>query len=188
LANFYFSMVKQASLGATNKVKQSMKTFFKAQPLLSILTLSGVMSLATVSVAQAQRVCIVNDNNQVVCGRPATDRDYNDFNRNDRSQQNFYNDINKVYQDILGRNVDNRGLEIWTRSLRNGRPLDDVRENLARTPEARNKINQLYREILGRDADAAGLQTWTSKLADGGNLRNVRRDLERSDEARNRRR
>ncbi len=168
-----------------------MKTNSKAKFLFSVLSLSGVVLAASSTSAQAQRTCIVTENNQVICGRPASDRELNNFNNSNNSnnsQQNFYAQINDIYQNILGRNVDNRGLDIWTKALRNGRPLDDVRRDLARTPEARNKINQLYQEILGRDADASGLQTWMSKLADGGNLRDVRRDLERSDEARNRRR
>lgn len=168
-----------------------MKTNLNTHFFLSVLVFSGVGIAASITTAQAQRACIVTDSNQVVCGRPASDRELNNFNNSNNSnnsQQNFYAQINDIYQNILGRNVDNRGLDIWTRALRNGRPLDDVRRDLARTPEARNKINQLYQEILGRDADASGLQTWMSKLADGGNLRDVRRDLERSDEARNRRR
>jgi len=162
-----------------------MKTTLKTQFLFSLLTLSGIVIAASTTAAQAQRVCIVTESNQVVCGRPASDRDLN--NNQDRSRQNFYNEINGIYQDILGRNVDNRSLEIWTRALRNGRPPRDIRQEVARTPEAQSQLNRLYQEILGRDIDAAGIQTWTRKLADGDSLRDVRRNLERSDEARNRR-
>ncbi|MEO8891259.1 MAG: DUF4214 domain-containing protein [Coleofasciculaceae cyanobacterium] len=164
-----------------------MKTTSKAKFLFSILSLSGVGILASTTAAQAQRVCIVTENNQFVCGRPATDRDSDNFNRNNRSQQNFYNDINDIYVDILSRNVDNRNLEIWTRALRNGRPLKDIRREVANSPQARAQINQLYQEVLGRSIDDAGIQTWTRKLADGDSIRDVRRSLERSDEARNRR-
>lgn len=155
--------------------------------LFSVITLSGIVIAGSTTTAQAQRVCIVNDSNQVVCGRPASDRDLNNFNNSNNSQQNFYAQINDVYQDILGRNVDNRNLEIWTRALRNGRPLKDVRREVANSSEAQTQINRLYQEVLGRGVDAAGIQTWTRKLADGNSLRDVRRDLERSDEARNRR-
>ncbi len=162
-----------------------MKTTSKAKFIFSVLSLSGVVLAASTTSAQAQRTCIVTESNQVVCGRPATDRDFN--NNQNNSPQNFYNQINEVYQDILGRNVDNRNLEIWTRALRNGRPIRDIRQEVARTPEAQTQINRLYQEILGRDVDNAGIQTWTRKLADGDSLRDVRRNLERSDEARNRR-
>jgi hypothetical protein len=154
--------------------------------LFSVLSLSGIGILASTTAAQAQRVCIVTENNQFVCGRPATDRDSDNFNRNNRSQQNFYNDINDIYVDILSRNVDNRNLEIWTRALRNGRPLKDIRREVANSSQARAQLNQLYQEVLGRSIDDAGIQTWTRKLADGDSIRDVRRSLERSDEARRR--
>lgn len=165
-----------------------MKTTVNAKFLLfSVLTFSGIAIAASTTAAQAQRVCIVTESNQVVCGRPASDRDRDNFNTQDRSRQNFYDEINKIYQDILGRNVDNRSLEIWTRALRNGRPSKNIREELARSPEAQTQVNRLYQEILGRDVDSIGMQTWIRKLADGDSLRDVRRNLERSDEARNRR-
>jgi hypothetical protein len=163
-----------------------MKTTLNAKPLLlSILTFSCVMSLASIATAQSQRVCIVNDSNQVVCGRPASDRDYNNANP-DRSRQNTYNDINNIYQEVLGRTVDNRALATWTRAINNGRPLKDIRQEVARSSEAQGKINQIYQEVLGRNADPAGMQTWTNNLINGDSLKDVRRALERSDEARNR--
>lgn len=164
-----------------------MKTTLKTQFLFSLLTLSSIAIAASTTSAQAQRVCIVTENNQFVCGRPATDRDRDNFNINDRSQQNFYNEINDIYVDIFSRNVDNRNLQIWTRALRNGRPLKDIRREVANSSEARDQLNQLYQEVLGRPIDSAGIQTWTRKLADGDSMRDVRRNLERSDEARNRR-
>jgi hypothetical protein len=157
-------------------------TTLKTTAIFSVLTLSSVISWVSVAAAQ-QRICIVTDSNQYVCGRPATDRDNNNSRR---SNQDIYNDINEIYKDVLGRTVDNRNLEIWSRAVRNGRPTRDIRQEVARSPEAQNKINQLYREVLGRDADAAGLRTWTDKLIGGSNLADVRRSLERSDEARNR--
>ncbi len=161
-----------------------MKTTLKTTAILAVLSFSSVISWASVAAAQ-QRICIVTDSNQYVCGRPATDRDYNN-NNSRRSNQDIYNDINEIYKDVLGRTVDNRSLDIWSRAVRNGRPINDIRQEVVRSREAQNKINQLYREVLGRDADAAGLRTWTDKLRDGGNLADVRRSLERSDEARNR--
>lgn len=172
----------------SNKPEQSMKTTVNAKFLLfSVLSFSGIAIAASTTAAQAQRVCIVTDSNQYVCGRPASDRDRDNFNNQDRSRQNFYNEINDVYQDILGRNVDNRNLEIWTRALRNGRPLKDIRRDVANSSETQTQINRLYQEVLGRDADPSGMQTWIRKLTDGDSLRDVRRNLERSDEARNRR-
>jgi hypothetical protein len=159
-------------------------TTLKTTAIFSVLTLSSAISWASVAAAQ-QRICIVTDSNQYVCGRPATDRDNNN-NNSRRSNQDIYNDINEIYKDVLGRTVDNRNLEIWSRAIRNGRPIKDIRQEVTRSPEAQNKINQLYREVLGRGADAAGLRTWTNRLIDGDNLTDVRRSLERSDEARNR--
>jgi hypothetical protein len=164
-----------------------MKTNLNTHFFLSVLVFSGVGIAPSIATAQAQRTCIVTDNNQVVCGRPASDRDLNNFNRLNSSRQNFYSEINDIYVEILSQNVDNRNLEIWTRALRNGRPLKDIRREVANSPEAQTKLNQLYQEVLGRPIDPAGVQTWTRKLVDGDSLRDVRRNLERSDEARNRR-
>ena len=157
-------------------------TTLKTTGIFSLITLCSTILWASVAAAQ-QRICIVTDSNQYVCGRPATDRDNNNSGR---SNQDIYNDINQIYKDVLGRTVDNRSLETWSRAIRNGRPIKDIRQEVARSREAQNKVNQIYREVLGRDADAAGLRTWTNRLIDGDDLADVRRGLERSDEARNR--
>jgi len=47
-----------------------MKTFLKASTLVRVPALFGVMSLACVPQAQAQCLCIINNQNEIVCGRP----------------------------------------------------------------------------------------------------------------------
>lgn len=47
-----------------------MKTFLKASTLLRVPTLFGILSLACVPQAQAQCLCIINNQNEIVCGRP----------------------------------------------------------------------------------------------------------------------
>lgn len=96
----------------------------------------------------------------------------------------YYDDINRIYRQVLGREADYRGLRTWSRELERGRSIRDIRRELANSNEAENAINQIYREVLGRNVDREGLRTWTRQLANGRSLREVRRSIERSTEAR----
>lgn len=111
----------------------------------------------------------------------------NDWSNNDRTD--YYDDLNRIYRDILGRDIDRRGYRVYSEQLARGRmTLSQVRRDVASSEEARQAINQVYREVLGRDADPQGLRTYQRRLVDGWTLRQVRRELENSDEARKRRR
>lgn len=111
----------------------------------------------------------------------------NNWNTNNRID--YYDDLNRIYRDVLGRDIDRRGYRAYSEQLSRGRmTLSDVRREVASSEEARQAINQIYREVLGRDADNQGLRTYQRRLVDGWTLRQVRRELENSDEARNRRR
>lgn len=110
-------------------------------------------------------------------------------NSNNNNRVDYYDDLNRIYRDVLGRDIDRRGYRAYSEQLSRGRmTLSDVRREVASSEEARQAINQVYREVLGRDADNQGLRTYQRRLVDGWTLRQVRRELENSDEARNRRR
>lgn len=139
--------------------------------------------------AKAQRICVIDSNNRVVCGRPASDDDLRRYNNSfpEQSIRDVRRDVNKIYRDMFGTDADNNSLRNWVRSVELGRSLDDIRKDIAYSPQARNMINQVYREVLGRDADSSGLQTYSKALAQGKNINDIRNDLRRSDEFKNRR-
>jgi hypothetical protein len=116
------------------------------------------------------------------------DRDWDDDWRNPqgRYQSRYYRELNQIYQEVLGRNADERGLRTYSRELERGRSWAYIRREIAESNEAAQAINRLYREVLGRDADRNGLRTYQRHLADGWSLRDVQRSLQRSDEARSR--
>lgn len=163
-----------------------MKTFLKAITFFSVLTVFGTVSLNRIPPAQAQRVCIIDSSDNVVCGRPATERDLRRYDSGspNRSRENAYDEINKIYNSVLGRDARSKELRTYARDLDRGSTPKAIRRELAQSEEAQQQINQIYREVLGRDADTRGKRTFTSKLVDGHSLRDVRRDIERSDEAR----
>ena len=170
-----------------------MKITLKASVLLSVLSVSGLMSLAAAP-AQAQRVCVVSRYNQVSCTyrddyrRDNYRRDDYRYNRRPlRTRIGVRQEVRDVYEDVLGREADREGLRDWSRTvIRRGNSLNDVRENIANSEEAEDRINDIYRDVLGREADRDGLETWTGALEDGESLDDVRREIQESDEARSR--
>lgn len=94
------------------------------------------------------------------------------------------NAINKIYQEVLGRDVDALGLKTWSRELEKNKRLKDVRHKIAKSREAQIVINQIYQEVLGRNVDASGLKTFTKHLAKGWSKEEVRQNIQQSDEAR----
>jgi hypothetical protein len=97
---------------------------------------------------------------------------------------NLYNDINQLYQEVLGREVDDSGFVTFSNTLEKGKSLNWVRKRLASSNEARAVITRIYQEILGRDVDQSGLKTYTTTLQRGWSLEQVRQDILDSPEAR----
>ncbi len=158
-----------------------MKTTLKASVLKSVLSVSGLISLAAAAPAQAQSLCVVNPYNQVSCTR----YDFQDNRHPVRVRIGVRQEVRDIYEDVLGRDADREGLTDWSRTvIRQGNSLDDVRENIANSEEAQERINDIYRDVLGRDADSDGLETWSDALEDGESLDDVRREILESDEAR----
>jgi len=125
--------------------------------------------------------------------RDRNDRDRYDGDRNDRdrydrgSRSRYYDEINRLYRQVLGRNADNEEIRTRSRQLERGKSQSDIRRELAYSREAENAINNIYRRVLGRNVDRNGLRTWQSELAKGKSLRDVEQSIQRSSEGRNKR-
>lgn len=173
---------------------------------LKILAIAALLStpvFAAPADAQQQFCIVDNISNEVVCGRLATDREirranpqgrYNNRQYDDRydrdsnrRRNNYYPEINRIYQQVLGRDAEYSGIQNHVRALQDGQSLNDVRRSIARSSEARQRINQIYREVLGRDADSNGMEGWIRSLERGRSINDIRRDIENSEEARSRR-
>ncbi len=101
---------------------------------------------------------------------------------------NLTQDINRIYQDVLGRAADRNGLNTYSRRVRQeGWTIAQVRADVAGSAEATRAIHNVYRQVLGRNADSQGLEAYRRRLIDGANLTIIRRELANSPEARNRR-
>lgn len=61
--------------------------------------------------------------------------------RNLANTKEFNQAINNIYREFLGRNADNNGLQSYRNQVINGRRFEDVRNEIANSPEARNRNN-----------------------------------------------
>lgn len=102
-------------------------------------------------------------------------------------ERSDYDRINRIYQQVLGRNADYQELRTWSREINRGRSIGDLRPQIAKSREAENAISQIYLDLLGRNAGRESLQYWTRRLAKGTTMQQVRQTVERSREARLRR-
>ncbi|MFB2837846.1 DUF4214 domain-containing protein [Floridanema evergladense] len=87
--------------------------------------------------------------------------------------------INQIYIEVLGREVDYLGLITWTKELDRYRTICDIRRDIAYSRDAEAAINQMYQEVLGRDVDKKGLEIWKNALAKGTSLARIRLYLEK---------
>jgi hypothetical protein len=140
------------------------------------------------AIASAEPITCYRDRDYIDCREFGRFRYGGNYNDNNRSNNNYYNDINSLYQQILGRNADRAGLDNYSRNLNSGWNLGQVRRDLAYSGEVASAVNRVYLQVLGRNVDSGGLETQKSFLANGGSLDQLRRNLANSNEARNRRR
>tara|TARA_R100000664_G_scaffold11310_1_gene18441 strand:+ start:436 stop:1467 length:1032 start_codon:yes stop_codon:yes gene_type:complete len=103
-------------------------------------------------------------------------------------------EIQQIYQDVLGRGAQSAGLQYW---LGTGDSIEKIRDDIARSDEAKDKVQDLYTELLGSDrvADFAGndknASWWTGEQGLGANeagkgtLAEVRKNIMLSDEYKN---
>ncbi|MFB2882099.1 DUF4214 domain-containing protein [Floridanema aerugineum] len=87
--------------------------------------------------------------------------------------------INEIYIEVLGREVDFQGIITWTKELERYRTICDIRRDIAYSREAEAAINQMYQEVLGRNADKKALDIWKNVLAKGTSLYRIRLYLEK---------
>ncbi len=94
-----------------------------------------------------------------------------------------YNDLNRIYQEILGRTIDPDGLTHYSAKLdKKGWSLDKVRQDIAKSDEGRRvAINRSFREIVRRDATVAEADLYLGKMKKKNwNLDRVRREISRT--------
>lgn len=84
-------------------------------------------------------------------------------------------DIDRLYQQELGRNADASGAQFYANS---GLSNEDIRAQLNASPEG--QVADAYRDIMGREPDAAGSAYYTAQVANGRPISEVRADLEYS--------
>ena len=81
-------------------------------------------------------------------------------------------EIQQIYQDVLGRGAKSAGLQYW---LGTGDSIEKIRDDIAKSDEAKDKVQDLYTELLGanRVADFAGndknASWWTGEEGLGAN-------------------
>ncbi|MEE3716784.1 DUF4214 domain-containing protein [Tumidithrix elongata RA019] len=183
---------------------------------LSILSTASIVFISLAStapaIAQSERISCIRTQYTINCpgygsfnyrsnnGNNGNNGNYNNGNYNNGAQMDRA--INSIYQQYLGRNADASGLQTYRNVLMNGGSIEDVRNAVANSPEARNRngnqgnqgntlaidqaINRIYQQYLGRNADASGLQTYRNMLMNGGSIEDVRNAVANSPEARNR--
>ncbi|BDM24245.1 DUF4214 domain-containing protein [Pseudomonas sp. LRP2-20] len=93
----------------------------------------------------------------------------------DQSNATF---VRELYENVLGRDADQDGLDAWVAQLFNGTSRTDVVQSFLGSTEAGLKsdsdfIDSLYQSALGRTADEAGKADWQAALANGASHTDV---------------
>lgn len=127
-----------------------------------------VAKSAEAAAKQISNATTAQNNSVTKANNPSTDEDF----------------LRSTYKELLGRNIDDTGLNHWMNQLKSGMSRDDVRNAIINSAEYQNPriVKALYQELLGRDADATGLKEWTSKLNGGMSKEDVRNAIMASEE------
>jgi hypothetical protein len=103
--------------------------------------------------------------------------------------------INRAYQDVLQRNVDDTGMRTFrSRMIEQGWTEQMVRDALRKSEEYRTVtvvaiVRRAYRDLLGREPDGGGERHYVYQLLNRGwSEEDVRNDIRKSAEFRNRQR
>ena len=96
--------------------------------------------------------------------------------------------VSDLYTNVLGRDVEEAGLQGWVSALYNGASRADIAKSIVGSAEALSKANSdfvdsLYQSALGRTADEAGKTAWTDALANGASQTDVAIGIVGSQEA-----
>lgn len=94
--------------------------------------------------------------------------------------------IRDLYQQVLGRDADDYGMDYYTERLISGMPLADIRLFIASGTECSDRVENLYMTILERHSDPSGLEFHIQTIKDGATLSQVRHTFAYSSEAGNR--
>lgn len=97
-----------------------------------------------------------------------------------------YNDLNRIYQELLGRSIDADALAHYsTRMEKRGWSLDRVRQDISKSDEGRRvAISRAFQEIIRRDATVAEADMYLGKMKKRNwSINRVRREISRSAEA-----
>ncbi|POG06237.1 hemolysin [Pseudomonas putida] len=94
----------------------------------------------------------------------------------------------RMYEGLLGRDVDANGAQNYASELAAGTSLQDLANSFLNSAEFSNTvsavdINELYQALLGRDAEEAGLSNWQAELAKGVSLTDIAAAISTSAEA-----
>ncbi len=103
-------------------------------------------------------------------------------NRGDRNGRRsaddyYYDDIDQIYQEVLGRRANRDEERTYTRRLEKGDSLRDIRAKIAASGEARDVVKDIYRDITGNNASRSTIKDYTRRLADGWTLGDVEDDI-----------
>ena len=93
------------------------------------------------------------------------------------------NDLQLIYQQVLGRDADSGGLAAYQNALAGGASLAGVRSGVAQSAEAQSDLARLFGGTLGRNPDAAELAGAATRLARGAALPDLQNDLSASGSA-----
>jgi hypothetical protein len=76
--------------------------------------------------------------------------------------------VNNAYVDVLGRPVDQAGLDFWSRLVFSGTPRPRIADMLDTSPEYLTHVaSTLYARYLKRGGDGAGVNAWVYALGHG---------------------
>ena len=97
------------------------------------------------------------------------------------------NEINALYQSILGREGDEAGLNKYLDDMNAGASIDAVKSGILKTDEykgiATTAIQEMYQTILGRAADPESLNFYVSAAQEGTSLEAIRNQILNSAES-----
>ena len=102
--------------------------------------------------------------------------------------------LNAIFQQELGRDIGSAGMETFGNALAGGMSLDQIRQSVAGSAEARaattsntasdvGQINQVYQNTLGREVDPEGLDFYSKALRAGTPIEEIRRSVQNSQES-----
>ncbi|MDC0832509.1 hypothetical protein CKA32_003791 [Geitlerinema sp. FC II] len=153
--------------------------------LWSVATLGLIASSATPGRTQAR---CQQEEGFVLCldrdwlryyNQPYSEFDWQSYIRNRTPDQpsDYYDDIDRIYREVLGRAAEAADLQRWGDAIVSGTAVAQVRRAVADSEETQQRLNDIYRDLLGRNIDDRSLEIWRDKLTEGATLRDVYREI-----------